>query len=61
MVILRLLLGLLLLAGVVSLGIAMTTRDPRWRRWGIAIIRWTVIAGLAAFGVLFAERLFFFV
>lgn len=57
MVVMRLVLGLLLLAGLVCLGLAITTRDPRWRRVGIVIIRWTVIAGLAAFGVLLIERL----
>jgi hypothetical protein len=60
MVVMRLVLGLLLLAGLVCLGLAITTREPRWRRVGIVIIRWTVIAGLAAFGMLVIERLLLF-
>jgi len=61
MVVMRLVLGLLLLAGLVCFGLAITTREPKWRRVGIVIIRWTVIAGLAAFGVFFIERLIVFV
>jgi hypothetical protein len=61
MVVMRLVLGLLLLAGLVCLGLSITTREPRWRRVGIVIIRWTVIAGLAAFGVMLIERLLLFV
>lgn len=57
MIVLRLVLGLLLLAGLVCLGLYITTRQARWRRLGIVIIRWTVAAGLAAFGVLVIERL----
>lgn len=60
MVVMRLVLGLLLVAGLVSLGLAVTTGDPRWRRAGIVILRWTVVAGLAAFGVLLVERLVVF-
>ena len=58
MVVMRLVLGLLLLAGLVCLGLAVTTRQPKYRQAGIVIIRWTVVAGLAAFGVLLIERLF---
>lgn len=57
MVVIRLVFGLLLLAGLACFGLAITTRDPKWRRLGIIIIRWTVVAGLASFGVLLMERL----
>ena len=60
MLVIRLIFGLLLVAGLLCLGMAITTRDPRWRQRGIVIIRWTVIAGLAAFGVLVIERLLLF-
>jgi len=57
MLVIRLIFGLLLVAGLLCLGMAMTTRDPRWRQRGIVIIRWTVIAGLASIAVLVLERL----
>jgi len=61
MLVIRLIFGLLLLAGLVCLGMSVATREPRWRQRGIVIIRWTVIAGLASIGVLLVERLALFV
>jgi hypothetical protein len=29
---------------------------PRWRQRGLAILKWTVLAGLAFFSLLIAER-----
>jgi hypothetical protein len=49
--------GLLLVAGLVCLGLAVTTGQARWRQLGVVIIRWTVVAGLAALGLLVVERL----
>lgn len=57
MLILRLVFGLLLAAGLVSFAIYMTTGNPEWRRRGIVIIKWTVIAGLGAAAVIVLERL----
>ena len=57
MLAIRLIFGLLLVAGLVCLGMAITTRDLRWRQRGIVIIRWTVIAGLGSIAVLLLERL----
>jgi hypothetical protein len=56
-VVLRLLFGLLLVAGLACLGLAVTTGQARWRRLGVVIVRWTVVAGLAAVGLLVVERL----
>jgi uncharacterized PurR-regulated membrane protein YhhQ (DUF165 family) len=57
MLALRLVFGLLLAAGLVSFAIYMATGDPTWRRRGIVIIKWTVIAGLAAAAVILLESL----
>jgi hypothetical protein len=55
--ILRLVFGLLLAAGLVSFAIYVATGNPLWRRRGIVIVKWTVIAGLAAAAVIVLERL----
>lgn len=57
MLVLRLVFGLLLAAGLVSFAIYMATGDAAWRRRGIVIIKWTVIAGLGAAAVIVLERL----
>jgi hypothetical protein len=57
MMIFRLLFGLLLLAGLLCLATYVATRDPVWRRRGLVIVKWTVLAALAALGVLVLERL----
>lgn len=57
MLIARLVIGLLLFAAVVCFALYIATRQPHWRRMGIVIIKWTVIAGLAFFAVLILERL----
>lgn len=57
MVIARLLIGLLLFAAIVCFALSIATGHKGWRRWGIVIVKWTVIAGLAFFGVLILERL----
>eukprot|EP00042_Codosiga_hollandica_P002559 m.929620 g.929620 ORF g.929620 m.929620 type:complete len:62 (+) comp167607_c0_seq1:353-538(+) len=57
MLIARLVVGLLLFAAVVCFALAIATGQARWRRMGIVIMKWTLIAGLAFFGVLILERL----
>ncbi len=57
MMIFRLLFGLLLLAGILCLATYVATRDPVWRRRGLVIVRWTVLAALGALAVLVLERL----
>ncbi len=57
MLIFRLVVGLLLFAAVVCFALYIGTRQAVWRRRGIVIIKWTVLAGLAFFAVLILERL----
>lgn len=57
MLIARLVIGLLLFAAVVCFALSIATGQVRWRRIGIVIVKWTLIAGLAFFGVLILERL----
>ena len=57
MLIFRLLLGLLLAAGVLCFATYIATGQLVWRRRGVVIVKWTVIAALAFFAVLILERL----
>ena len=57
MVIARLLIGLLLFSAVLCFAFSIATGQPRWRRLGLVILKWTVVAGLVFFGVLILERL----
>ena len=57
MLIFRLVFGLLLLAGILCFGVYVVTRDDRWRQRGIVLVKWTVLAGLGFFAVIFLERL----
>ena len=56
MLIFRWIILLLLVAGAISLAMYIGTGQARWRRIGILIIKWTVIAGLGFFAVLVLER-----
>jgi hypothetical protein len=57
MLIARLLIGLLLFSAVICFAFSIATGQPHWRRMGLVILKWTVVAGLAFFGVLILERL----
>lgn len=57
MLIFRLVFGLLLVAGLLCFALYIGTRDVAWRRRGIVIVKWTVIAALGFFAVLILERL----
>ncbi len=57
MMIARLVVGLLLFAAVICFALSIATGKARWRRRGLVIMKWTLIAGLAFFGVLILERL----
>ncbi|RZJ06478.1 MAG: hypothetical protein EOP39_19080 [Rubrivivax sp.] len=57
MLIARLLIGLLLFSAVLCFAVSIATGQRRWRRMGIVIMKWTLVAGLAFFGVLILERL----
>jgi hypothetical protein len=57
MLVLRLVFGLLLAAGLVCFAFYIATGHLAWRQRGIVIVKWTVIAGLAGAAVLALERL----
>jgi hypothetical protein len=53
----RLIVGLLLFSAIVCFAFSIATGQARWRRLGVVIVKWTLVAGLAFFGVLILERL----
>jgi len=57
MMIFRLVVGLLLFAGVLSFALYIATGQVVWRQRGLIIVKWTVLAGLGFFAVLILERL----
>jgi hypothetical protein len=57
MMIFRLVFGLLLLAGLMCLATYVATKDPVWRRRGLVIVKWTILAGIGALAVVLLERL----
>jgi hypothetical protein len=57
MLLFRLVFGLLLVSGVLCFAMSIGTGQAIWRRRGLVIIKWTVLAGLGFFAVLILERL----
>lgn len=57
MLIFRLIFGLLLLASVLCFAMFIGTREPIWRQRGLVVLKWTLLAAAAFFGVLILERL----
>ncbi len=57
MVAFRFVFGLLLVAGLVCFVTYATTGDVEWRRRGVVIVKWTLVAALGFFAVLIGERL----
>lgn len=57
MLVFRLVFGLLLVSGLLCFAAYVATGNVVWRRRGIVIVKWTVIAGLGFFAVLILERL----
>jgi hypothetical protein len=57
MLIFRLVFGLLLLAGILCFAMFIATSQPVWKRRGLVIVKWTVLAALGFFAVLILERL----
>ncbi|MBE0550681.1 MAG: hypothetical protein IH627_24055 [Rubrivivax sp.] len=57
MLLFRLVFGLLLVAGVLCFAMYIGTSQLQWRRRGVLIVKWTVIAALGFFAVLILERL----
>ena len=58
MLLFRFLLFFLLGGAAVFFVLYMATGKPHFRRWGILILKWTLIAAFLFFGVLIASRLF---
>lgn len=56
MLLFRLVFGLLLVAGVLCFALYIGTRQPVWRRRGVVIVKWTVLAACGFFAVLILER-----
>jgi hypothetical protein len=57
MLIFRLVFGLLLLSGLLCFAMYIGTSEPVWRRRGIVIVKWTLLAAFGFFAVLILERL----
>ena len=57
MLIFRLLVGLLLVAGILCFAAYIATNNPRWRERGTRIVKWTLLAGFGFAAVLILERL----
>lgn len=57
MLVFRLILGLLLVACVLCFGMYIATRQVVWRRRGLIVVKWGLLAGCAFFAVLILERL----
>ncbi len=47
---------LLLLAAGVSFAFYAATGRPGYKRWGLVILKWTLLAAFGFFGVLILER-----
>ena len=57
MLMFRFLLFLLLGGAAVCFALYMATGKPHFRRWGIIILKWTLIASFLFFGVLIVDRM----
>lgn len=56
MLLFRWVILLLLLAAGVSLAFYAGTGQPRYKRWGWVVLKWTLIAAFGFFTVLILER-----
>ena len=56
MLLFRWLIFLLLLVAGVCFVFFIATGQMRYRRWGLVVLKWTLIAALGFFGVLILER-----
>ncbi|MBE2262290.1 MAG: hypothetical protein IAE92_06085 [Burkholderiaceae bacterium] len=57
MLLIRTLLILLLVAAGVSFACFALTGQPRFKRFGVNILKWTILAALVFFGVLIVQNL----
>ncbi len=58
MLLFRFVFGGLLLTALFCFGMALVTRDPRWRARGVVILKWTMLAAAGFFAVLLASHYF---
>jgi len=56
MMVVRILIFLLLGASALSFLLYLITGQPKYRRWGFAIFKWTLLAIAVFFGVLFVSQ-----
>jgi hypothetical protein len=57
MLLFRWLILLLLLAAVLSFSFFIATGQPRFKRYGLKILKWTLIAAFGFFAMLIMERI----
>ena len=57
MMIFRLVFGLLLVASLLCFAMYVGTGQTAWRRRGIVVLKWTLVAAAGFFAVLILERL----
>lgn len=57
MMLFRLVFGLLLVASVLCFAVSIGTGQPVWRRRGLILLKWALLAAVAFFAVLMLERL----
>lgn len=57
MLLMRWLILLLLLGAVVSFAFYAGTGEPRFKRYGLLILKWVLLTGFGFFAVLILERL----
>lgn len=57
MLLFRLVFGLLLVGSVLCFAMFVGTGQPVWRRRGVVVLKWTLLAAAAFFAVLILERL----
>ncbi|WP_284619188.1 hypothetical protein [Aquabacterium humicola] len=57
MLLFRLVFGLLLVASVLCFAMFVGTNQPVWKRRGVIVLKWTLIAAACFFAVLILERL----
>ncbi|CAD5369254.1 conserved hypothetical protein [Rubrivivax sp. A210] len=57
MMIFRLVFGLLLVSGLLCFAMYIGTGQVLWRRRGVVVVKWTLLAAFGFFAVLILERL----
>jgi hypothetical protein len=57
MLIFRVLAGCLIVASLLCFAFYLGTGQPGYKRWGLLILKWMVIAALAFFAVLFISNI----